>query len=61
MKEGMKKAQQKYLAKCRRVLLVFSPSDSDIIDRLESVVNKNGYIKQLIRDDIRNDSHEGRN
>lgn len=60
MKEGMKKAQQKYLAKCRRVLLVFNQSDSDIVDRLESVENKNKYIKQLIRDDMRKDGHEGR-
>ena len=27
-------------------------TDADIIERLEKVVNRQGYLKQLIRDDI---------
>lgn len=35
-------------------------TEMDIIERLEEVGNKNGYIKQLIREDIeRNKEHKG--
>jgi len=33
-------------------LVCFTGTEQDIIDKLESVPNKSGYIKQLIRDDI---------
>lgn len=52
MKEGVKKSQSKYRAKCKQVLLVITPNDSDIAEKLASVPNKNGYIKELIRADI---------
>ena len=29
--------------------------DKDIIDKLENVLSKGGYIKELIRKDIKND------
>jgi len=29
-------------------------TDADILERLTSVTNRNGYIKQLIREDIAN-------
>ena len=31
---------------------LFHPQDDDVIEKLESVGNKAGYIKTLIRDDI---------
>lgn len=31
---------------------VIKTTEADIIEKLESVPNKAGYIKQLIRDDI---------
>lgn len=36
----------------RYTLSVMINTEQDIIDQLESVANKNGYIKGLIRDDI---------
>lgn len=37
----------------RRFMAAFSDlTDADIIERLESQENKQGYIKQLIREDI---------
>lgn len=33
-------------------LRLFTPQDDDIINKLESVGNKAGYIKELIRKDI---------
>lgn len=36
----------------RFVLLLNKNTDGDIIDYLQSVENKNAYIKKLIRDDM---------
>ena len=33
---------------------LFSPQDSDILEKLQSVPSKAGYIKELIRKDIKN-------
>ena len=38
-----------YLVKCNKA------TEADIIDRLDAVDNKQGYIKDLIRKDIRSD------
>ena len=37
----------------RTVINLVDRTDSDIIQKLDSVENKQGYIKQLIRDDIK--------
>lgn len=37
----------------RTVINLIDRTDSDIIQKLDSVENKQGYIKQLIRDDIK--------
>lgn len=53
--DALKKAQNKYRKeKTYRVLLELYPPDQDLIDKIKSVENKQGYIKQLIRDDIKN-------
>ena len=47
--------QKRYHAKHRAkvyTLACFSPSEQDIIVKLESMPNKSGYIKALIRADI---------
>lgn len=46
--------QKRYAAKYKKQYLVpcFTNTEQDIIDKLESVPNKAGYIKQLIRADI---------
>ena len=46
--------QDRYAAKYKKQYLLpcFTSTEQDIIDKLESVPNKAGYIKQLIRADI---------
>ena len=52
--EVQKKAQMKYDAKATKQikLKLNITSDKDILDKLEQVDNKQGYIKELIRKDI---------
>lgn len=53
--ESMKRAQLKY-QKTGTVSLhmkLVKTTDADIIEHLEQVGNKQGYIKQLIREDMR--------
>lgn len=52
--ESIKKAVKKYNAKnVKKYLLQLNiNTDEDVIRRLESVSNKNGYLKALIREDI---------
>lgn len=47
--------QAKYDAKATTQihLKLNNKSDADILDRLAGMTNKQGYIKQLIRDDMR--------
>lgn len=47
-------AQKKYHKEKSRALnmKLFIATESDIIEKLDSVPNKAGYIKQLIREDI---------
>nr|DAG01599.1 MAG TPA: hypothetical protein [Myoviridae sp. ctKkB1] len=46
--------QDRYAAKYKKQYLLpcFTTTEQDIIDKLESVPNKSGYIKRLIRADI---------
>ena len=47
--------QERYREKVGMVQIkmnVFPKTEKDILDKLESVPNKAGYIKQLIREDI---------
>ena len=47
--------QKRYHAKIGlvQIKLAISPkTEKDILDKLDSVSNKSGYIKQLIREDI---------
>lgn len=50
--------QERYHAKYRKdfKLSCMTTTESDIIKKLESVPNKAGYIKSLIRKDIENDN-----
>lgn len=53
--EAQKRAREKY-EKANTVQLHFKlnrNTDADILAKLESVDNKQGYIKELIRDDIK--------
>lgn len=53
--EAQKKAQTKYdKNNTRSVLFKFNlTTDADILSKLEAVENKQGYIKELIRKDLR--------
>ena len=52
--EAQKRAQAKYdSANTRKITLKFNlQTDADVLERLDQVDNRQGYIKQLIRDDI---------
>lgn len=53
--EAQKRAREKYEAKTKvQVLLKLNRNtDSDILEKLEKVESKQGYIKSLIRADIK--------
>lgn len=53
-KEHKQTPQERYAAKYKKQynLPCFTSTEQDIIDKLESVPNISGYIKQLIRADI---------
>ena len=52
--ENVKKAQSKYDAKATRLITMKLnlKTDADILAKLDSVENKQGYVKELIRNDI---------
>ena len=52
----MSKAQIKYdKANCRDIRIKLNKkTDADILKKLDSVQNKQGYIKELIRENIKN-------
>lgn len=51
--EAQKRASAKYQReKVKRISTSFYPDDSDIWDHLNNQTNKQGYIKQLIREDM---------
>lgn len=53
--DAQKRASSKYEAEhIKKMTFKFNlEHDRDILERLEQVDNKNGYIKELIRKDIR--------
>ena len=54
MSERKKTPQDRYAERYKKQysLPCFTTTEQDIIDKLESVPNKSGYIKALIRADI---------
>lgn len=54
MSEVKQTPQERYAAKYKRQIKIdcFTSTEQDILDKLDSVPNKAGYIKQLIRADI---------
>lgn len=52
--EAQKRADQKYNAKVKKMLLEFYPTDKDIIEHLDNLDQpKQTYIKALIRKDMK--------
>ncbi len=56
MNERKQTPQERYAAKYKKQFKIdcFTSTEMDIIEKLESVPNKAGYIKKLIREDIKN-------
>ena len=52
--EAQKRARKKYEARTKKTYIIKlnTETDADIIEKLEAVENRNGYIKGLIRNDI---------
>lgn len=53
MTESSRKAKNKYRAKCKRLTIDFYPSEADLIAQVEKQPQKQTYIKNLIREDMR--------
>lgn len=55
MNENKKRYDVNYVkTNCKQfILLLNKEKDKDIIDFLESLPNRNGFLKQLIRDQIK--------
>lgn len=51
--EAQKKALDKYKAKVKRFTIDFPPADADLWEYIQSKSNKQGYIKSLIREDMK--------
>lgn len=55
--EAQRKAQERYRAKNVRVLVEFTPSDTDIIEAFNNItVSRQAFIKRCIRKFIADDS-----
>ena len=51
--EAQKKAKSKYREKMKRFTIDFCPTEYNLIEQIEKQPNKQGYIKNLIRTDIK--------
>ena len=51
--EAQKRAKAKYSRKLNTITITFYPKESALFDHLQKQENKQGYIKELIRKDIR--------
>lgn len=53
--EAKKRANKKYDAKARQLILRIYPSEPDLLEKINAEIEKGGYapyIKRLIREDI---------
>lgn len=53
MTEAQKRAKKKYRGKVRRIYVDFYPSEADLIEHIEKQPQKQTYIKDLIREDMK--------
>lgn len=52
--EAQKRAKKKYNSKVvKKILLEFYPSDIELYEQVQAQENKQGYIKSLIRKDLK--------
>jgi hypothetical protein len=50
---AQKRAKQKYQKKLKRITVEFYPAEAELVKQLESQPQKQTYIKDLIRKDIK--------
>lgn len=52
--DAQKRAKAKYTnEKVKRLTVAFYPSEAELWDKLQAQENKQGYIKELIRKDLK--------
>lgn len=52
--DAQKRAKAKYRSNTvKKILVEFYPSDAELYDKVQSQENKQGYIKDLIRKDLK--------
>ena len=51
--EAIKRAKAKYNEKVTKVTIEFYPNEAELIQKVNEQPSKQGYIKELIRKDIR--------
>lgn len=50
--DAQRKADRKYKSTLKRALVTFYPAEAGLWEWLDSQPNKQGYVKQLIREDM---------
>lgn len=53
LSEARKRTKAKYNKKVTKVTIEFYPTDADLLQKVQSQESKQGYIKELIRRDIK--------
>ena len=53
MTEAQKRAKAKYNEKVVKIAIEFYPQDAELLKKVNEQTNKQGYIKQLIKNDIK--------
>ena len=53
MTEAQKRAKDNYRKKCKKITIEFYPTEADLLEHLEKQPQKQTYIKNLIREDIK--------
>lgn len=51
--EAQKRAKEKYRKKTTQLTIEFYPQDADLLKKVQEQPNKQSYIKDLIKKDIR--------
>ena len=51
--EAQKRAKAKYNSKVTKVSIEFYPSDEELLKKVQEQENKQAYIKELIRKDLK--------
>lgn len=51
--EAIKRAKAKYNKKVKKIAIEFYPQDAELLQKLNEQPNKQAYLKDLIRKDIR--------